>query len=238
MLVFVETLHCEVGFKAELVKVAQHRWLNRNFVLTNNEALRFVHRRVRTFVPLVLLDLLRGQTLLRICFHHLAQHVLALSRQVFGHLELSRQNLLVKLAGIFVFKRQKAREHRKQDHSRGPHINATPVVQLALDHLGSGVAWRSTSSLESLSLLVGVGQAKVNQLQILLVVEQEIFRLQISVHNAQLVQVLDRALDLLEEFASLFFLKLLLFDDVVEQLAPRYVLHDQEELLRRLDDFK
>lgn len=77
-------------------------------------------------------------------------------------------------------------------------------------------------------MLVGIAEPKINQLQIVLVVEQQILGLEISVNDAQLVQVLDRALDLLEELACLLLGQLLLLDDVVEELAPRNILHDQE----------
>ena len=77
-------------------------------------------------------------------------------------------------------------------------------------------------------MLVGIAEPKINQLQIVLVVEQQILWLEISVNDAQLVQVLDRALDLLEELARLLLSQLLLLDDVVEELAPRNILHDQE----------
>lgn len=77
-------------------------------------------------------------------------------------------------------------------------------------------------------MLVGIAEPKINQLQIVLVVEQQILRLEISVNDAQLVQVLDRALDLLEELARFLLGQLLLLDDVVEELAPRDILHDQE----------
>lgn len=77
-------------------------------------------------------------------------------------------------------------------------------------------------------MLVGIAEPKINQLQIVLVVEQQILWLEISVNDAQLVQVLDRALDLLEELARLLLGQLLLLDDVVEELASRDILHDQE----------
>lgn len=77
-------------------------------------------------------------------------------------------------------------------------------------------------------MLVGIAEPKINQLQIVLVVEQQILGLEISVNDAQLVQVLDRALDLLEELARFLLGQLLLLDDVVEELAPRNILHDQE----------
>ena len=69
-------------------------------------------------------------------------------------------------------------------------------------------------------------------------IEQQVLRLEIPMNNSQLVEVLDAADDLLEEFAGFGFLELLLFHDVVEELAPAHELHDQKQLLRRLDDFE
>ena len=43
---------------------------------------------------------------------------------------------------------------------------------------------------------------------------------------------------MLEELARLGLLQLLLLDDVVEQLAATHKLHDEEQLLRRLDNLE
>ena len=50
------------------------------------------------------------------------------------------------------------------------------------------------------------------------------------------VQVFDTGEDLIEEAAGLRILQSPLFDDVVEQFAPGSILHDQEQLLARLDN--
>lgn len=52
------------------------------------------------------------------------------------------------------------------------------------------------------------------------------------------MEVLDSTDDLLEELAGLLLLQFLLLDDVVEEFAPTDELHDQEQLLGRLDDFE
>lgn len=57
-------------------------------------------------------------------------------------------------------------------------------------------------------------------------------------HDPQLVKVLNSALDLLEKLTRLGLGQLLLVDDVLEELAAAHILHNQEELLRRLDYFK
>jgi len=52
------------------------------------------------------------------------------------------------------------------------------------------------------------------------------------------VQVLNAADNLLEKLAGFFFFQFLLLHDVVEKLASADVLHNQKELLWRLNDFK
>ena len=57
-------------------------------------------------------------------------------------------------------------------------------------------------------------------------VKEQIFGLQVSVHDAELMEVLDTTDDLLEEFARLSFFQLLLLNNVVEELASTDELHD------------
>ena len=57
-------------------------------------------------------------------------------------------------------------------------------------------------------------------------VKKQIFGLQVSVHDAELVEVFDTTDDLLEEFARLSFFQLLLLNNVVEELTPTDELHD------------
>lgn len=81
-----------------------------------------------------------------------------------------------------------------------------------------------------------VRQSKVSNLQITIVVEKQVLRLQVSVHDGVLVKVDDARDDLTEELACLRLGEPLLLDDVVEQLAALSVLHDKVERLRSLDD--
>ena len=57
-------------------------------------------------------------------------------------------------------------------------------------------------------------------------------------HDVELVHVLDAGEELLQEARGLLLLDAAVRDDVVEELAARRVLHDQVELLVRLDDLR
>lgn len=57
-------------------------------------------------------------------------------------------------------------------------------------------------------------------------------------HNAQLVQILHSADDLLKELAGLSLLQFLLLNDVVEKFTSTDELHDQEQLLGCLNNLE
>lgn len=95
---------------------------------------------------------------------------MAFRRQLLGHLELAGQNFLVELGSVFVFEGQVASDHGKKDDATGPHVDARSKVGLALDHLRRGVAGTSAGRLEGVALLVSVGKAEVDQLEVVFVV--------------------------------------------------------------------
>jgi hypothetical protein len=56
-------------------------------------------------------------------------------------------------------------------------------------------------------------------------------------NNVQLMEVRYATNDMLEEATSLEFIYFVAIDDVIEQLALLNVLHDEEEVLRSLNNF-
>ena len=87
-------------------------------------------------------------------------------------------------------------------------------------------------------MLVGVTETEVYQSDILFIVEEQVLWFQISMHNSKLMQVLYTADDLLEELACFLLIKLRLLDYIVEELSTADILHDEEQLLGGLYDFK
>ena len=83
----------------------------------------------------------------------------------------------------------------------------------------------------------GIGQAEVDYLDVVIVVEEEVLRLQISMYDVQFVKIFYSSNDLVKEFEGLRLLNTLVLDDVVEELASIRILHDKIELLWRLNDF-
>jgi hypothetical protein len=75
-------------------------------------------------------------------------------------------------------------------------------------------------------LLVGIGEAEIDQLERAVEVDQQVLGLQVAVHDPQLVEVLDPCDQLSEELAGLVLLEPFLFDDEFEEFALGDILHD------------
>jgi hypothetical protein len=174
--------------------------------------------------------------LLRVGVQNARQHVLAVGAQKLGQRVLRVHDLFVEVRRLGVLEGEVAAHHRVQHHARAPDVRADAVVLLAGNHFGCGIAGRTTGRLQQLVFLVHVTETEVDNLERLVVVEQQVLRLEVTVAHAARVQVLDARNQLLVELARLLLLQTRVPHDVVEQLAAVGVLHDHEELLLRLDD--
>ena len=74
VLVAIEALSCVVFLEAVAFKVSEKRWFNGNLVLADDQTLALAHRLI-CLVPRVLLDLVRSQPLVRVCFENLVYQV-------------------------------------------------------------------------------------------------------------------------------------------------------------------
>jgi len=174
--------------------------------------------------------------LVRVGVQNARQHVLAVGAEELGQRVLRVHDLFVEVRRLGVLEGQVAAHHRVQHHARAPDVRADAVVLLAGNHFGRSVAGRTTGCLQQLVFLVHVTETEVDNLECLVVVEQQVLGLEVTVAHAALVQVLDARDQLLVELARLLLLQTRVPHDVVEQLAAVGVLHDHEELLLGLDD--
>ena len=103
-----------------------------------------------------------------------------------------------------------AANHGKEDDTRAPQISLRTDVLEAFYELWGCVTRRTACCCQLFTRLVHVTQSKVDHFEIQLLVEQQIFRLNIPVHNPQLAQISQRGNKLLEKLASFLFLQLVL----------------------------
>lgn len=113
----------------------------------------------------------------------------------------------------------------------------------ALYHLWGGVARGATRGLQQLSFLVCVRQSEVHDLETGIEVQEQVLGFEIPVYYTEFVDILNAGYKLLEQLTSLFLgeptlasVLPLLIDNIVKQLAVLDVLHNQKQVLGRLDD--
>ena len=79
------------------------------------------------------------------------------------------------------FEWKNAEQHLHQENSKAPAI-CSEVIPVAFDHLVWIVAWSASSSLESVRCHLDC-KAKVTQEDLAIIVDHDVFRLDISVEN-------------------------------------------------------
>lgn len=184
----------------------------------------------------MLANILHSKPFLRIglqdAFHHISY--------IFGdearNFEVSIQDLFVQIGRICVFKGQIATNESEKDDSHTPNVNLGSMIALSSNHFRCSVTWRSAGCLQSLASLVGIGETKIDNFHVLVVVEKQIFRLQISVHNIELVQVFDTGNYLVEKLDGLRLFDPLILDNVVKKFTAGRILHYQIQLLGSFND--
>jgi hypothetical protein len=110
------------------------------------------------------------------------------------------------------------------------------VIPKTFYHLRCCIARTSTGSFEHLTLSVKISKTKINQFDIVVVVEEDIFWFQIPVYNTYFMNILYPGYYLLVVFACFFLLETLRFPDLLKQLVPRAIFHDEEQIFVIFDD--
>lgn len=129
-----------------------------------------------------------------------------------------------------------AAEQSIEHNTWTPNIGFLPDVLLTLNKLRRRIAGWPASSRQFFVISVSVAQAKIDHFEVQLFIQQQVLRLDISVHDAQLPEVAYGWNQLLEESASFFLFELRLRGDVAEEFAVAAVLHNDVEPCWGLDD--
>ena len=87
-----------------------------------------------------------------------------------GYLEVSPKNLLVEVSCVRILKGEVPTDEGEHYHSTAPNIDIRAMVLLPSNHFRCGIAGTTTGCLECLSCLVGVAQAEVHNLDVLVLV--------------------------------------------------------------------
>eukprot|EP00429_Kryptoperidinium_foliaceum_P018166 CAMPEP_0176041802 /NCGR_PEP_ID=MMETSP0120_2-20121206/20739_1 /TAXON_ID=160619 /ORGANISM="Kryptoperidinium foliaceum, Strain CCMP 1326" /LENGTH=312 /DNA_ID=CAMNT_0017375211 /DNA_START=436 /DNA_END=1371 /DNA_ORIENTATION=+ len=153
-------------------------------------------------------------------------------------LVVGRQDLFVEVRGVLVLKREIAADHREQDHTAAPQIAHLGDVLMPRNHFGRSIARRAACGAQPLAIAEQVAQAEVDDLDPVILVQEQVLGLQVPVHDVHGVDLLDTGYDLVEEATRLRLLDAPVRNDVIEQLVPGRVLHDQVQLAARLNNLE
>jgi hypothetical protein len=100
------------------------------------------------------------------------------------------------------------------------------MVTFTSNHFRGSIARTTTCCFECISIIVHIRETEVNNLDVVLVIQEKIFWLEISVANANFMDILNTRYYLLEKPACFILLKSFPLDDVIEQFSTTGIFHD------------
>jgi len=103
-----------------------------------------------------------------------------------------------------------ARVQDEEDHTEGEKINNLALVRLLQDNLGGHVALSANDgavSARAVTSLKRAGKAEIDNFDVVVLVKEDVLRLEVSVREASRVDVVDTLEHLLEEVLALLLLE-------------------------------
>jgi len=103
-------------------------------------------------------------------------------------------------------------------------------VTLAHQDFWTHVFWAAAEGMGSLALRYYFAESKIRNFDMTIDVDEDILRLDISIHNIQIMQILQPFQHLREVKLGLLLRELLYFPKMKEHLSTCANIHDEEEL--------
>jgi hypothetical protein len=120
---------------------------------------------------------------------------------------------------VVILEGKPSTEHHVENDSATPNINLRSGVKTTANYFGCGVIRASATRFEEVAVLDLARETEVGNFDVEVVVEEDVFWLEIPVNNLEFVAVFDARHDLLEKPTSDLFIHAAVRDDVFEQFA-------------------
>ena len=157
---------------------------------------------------MVLLDLAELYALHRVCLQHATDQVFAVRWNFHRHPVVALLDLHEEYGQLLVIEGQTATDHGVKDNAAAPDVDLLTTVLLTRDDLRRSVVRRAASRAQRHAIFDRVGEAEVDQLDVVVLIEQQILWLQVAVNHLVEVRVLDRRDYLLEDAPGFIFAQL------------------------------
>lgn len=132
---------------------------------------------------------------------------------------MSFLDLRMQLWHTLVIERYFAAHQDIKNYAKTPNIDLGSRVLLCLQQLRSGEVQATAECLQLTSRREQVTQAKIDDLDVASLADEDVFDLQITVNDTVPVAVVQSTGDLASEFPSLLLLESSMRDDVIEHLS-------------------
>ena len=120
---------------------------------------------------------------------------------------------------VLILEGKPSTKHHVEDYSATPNINLRSGVEATTNDFRGSVIGASATRFEEVAVLDLTRETEVGNLHVQIVVEQDVFWLEIPMDNLEFVTIFDAGHDLLEEPAGNGFSHASVRDDVIEQFA-------------------
>ena len=182
------------------------------------------------------ISLATAQTLLRVFLQQHGAKVSGLRRkELVVHLGLAILDILVEFVPVFAIEGRKANEHFVDDGSKGPPIGGFAMA-LTLQNFRRQILCSSTETFSVLhSLNILFGKAEVGELDVAVNSYEDVFRLEVTIENVHLVEVLKGKENVSRVEPSGILLESTDLAEVKKELSARTVLQTKEQFVFTLE---
>mmetsp|Transcript_15445 Transcript_15445/g.34065 ORF Transcript_15445/g.34065 Transcript_15445/m.34065 type:complete len:291 (-) Transcript_15445:1126-1998(-) len=139
----------------------------------------------------------RAQSVLRVPHQQVGQQVLGVVGDLGGEVELGLHDLLEHGLAVAAVERRQACDHLVQQRPQGPPVHR-PAVPLSSQHLGRNVLGRAAEAVRPRGVVAHplFREAEVGQPHVAVLVQKDVFGLQVAVNDVHFVHILQREGDL------------------------------------------
>ena len=153
----------------------------------------------------MLLNLVQFDSFHWVGLQHSSDQIFAVRRDLDWHAVVALLDLVKEQGQLLIIKWQASTDHGIKYDATRPYVDFLATVGLTGNNFGCRIIRGAARCAESHAIFCRICKAKVNELDVVILVQQQILRLQVAVYHLVKVRIFDGRNDLLEDAASFIF---------------------------------